>query len=239
MKVIKESLVLLCIGLSLFFTNCSEMDDNYKQYLTEYSYSGKVTNTRTYVGYERVILAWDNPKDQKSKTILIEYDIDKKEKKFESLVDSVIIDELYSGGGYEFAIYTQDAAGNKSVPVTITALPVSKKMVERLEAPNCLSTLKDNIPAIQWNNLSTMSMHFNGQMSYTITGPDGFNLKGEFDLEIDRKDTPTTSYVLAIPELQSGMTYTIEYTCSVWPIAGKIVTYDLVQLTSSATIKMK
>ena len=62
---------LLIILLSLY--GCDSMEENYEQYLEEYNYSGKITNLRVYPGYERVVLAWDNPKDQKSKSILIIY----------------------------------------------------------------------------------------------------------------------------------------------------------------------
>ena len=65
-----------CLLSFIGMIGCEDMDDNYKQYLEEYNYSGKVTSVRSYLGFERVALAWDNPKDQKSKHILIEYGVD-------------------------------------------------------------------------------------------------------------------------------------------------------------------
>src|SRR5690554_6939164 len=76
---------------------CESMDDNYKQYIEEYNYSGKIDSLRVYPGYERVILAWDNPKDQKSKTIRVIYGVDSTVVNYDSMVDSVSIEGLDAG----------------------------------------------------------------------------------------------------------------------------------------------
>lgn len=239
MKKMKYCVTYLMIWMSVPFTGCTDMDENYKQYTNEYDYSGKISNLRSYIGNERVILAWDNPNDQKSKTILIEYGIDKKQKTFESLVDSVVIDKLDSGVGYMFDVFTQDAFGNMSVPVSKTVLPISKKTIALLEPPTCFSEVSDDNFAITWNNLSTITMHFNGKMSYSISGSDGFSKDAKFDLEIKREDSAISSYTLPISELKAGITYKVGYTIEVWPIAGNTVTYDLISLTGEATITME
>ena len=239
MKKIKYCVTFLIVWMSVPFTGCTDMDENYKQYTDEYNYSGKISNLRSYIGNERVILAWDNPKDQKSKTILIKYGVDKTEKTFGSLVDSVVIDKLDSGGGYMFEIFTQDASGNMSVPVSKTVLPISKKTIALLEAPTCFAEVSDDDLAIKWYNLSTIAMHFNGKMTYSISGPDGFRKDAKFDLGIKREDTAISSYTLPISELKGGVTYKIGYTIEVWPIAGNTVTYDLVPLTGEAAITME
>ena len=90
------------VGSLLLFTGligCEDMDNNYKQYLQEYNYSGKVEALRSYIGFERIALAWDIPKDQKSKQILVEYGADKQQKLFDHMVDSVVIDGLDAATG--------------------------------------------------------------------------------------------------------------------------------------------
>ena len=117
---IKHIVGLLLITM-LTFHACESMDDNFREYLGEYNYSGKITNLRVYPGYERVVLAWDNPKDQKSKTIKIVYGPDSTEVAYDSMVDSVSVEGLVAGTGYEFIVYTLDDKNNISVPVSVTA----------------------------------------------------------------------------------------------------------------------
>ena len=107
-------------SILLFSYACESMEDNYEQYLGEYNYSGKIDSLRVYPGFERVVLAWDNPKDQKSQSIRIIYGADSTVVDYETLVDSVSIDGLDDGTGYDFTVYTLDAQKNISVPVSIT-----------------------------------------------------------------------------------------------------------------------
>lgn len=134
-------LTLLLISMIGFYA-CESMDDNYKQYLGEYNYSGKIDSLRVYPGYERVILAWDNPRDQKSKKIKIIYGADQTEIVYDQLVDSVSIDGLAAGTGYEFTVYTMDNNGNLSVPTSVTAFPISAEFVESLTPQPLLLSLK-------------------------------------------------------------------------------------------------
>ncbi|MFA6795500.1 MAG: DUF4998 domain-containing protein, partial [Proteiniphilum sp.] len=69
MKQFKSILKIGFLMTIMAYWGCDSMEDNFKQYLEEYNYSGKIDSLRVYPGFERVILAWDNPKDQKSKKI--------------------------------------------------------------------------------------------------------------------------------------------------------------------------
>ena len=241
---------LVSLGYLLFFAfgwmGCEKMDSNYKQYLNEYDYSGKISNLRCYLGYERIILAWDNPIDQKSKTILIEYEDGKQQKEYDSLVDSVSIDGLTSGSGYSFTVYTLDNVGNRSVPVSITALPVSKAFVESLDAPTCnLVQTKEGLYAIRWSNLSSILMRFAGTIKYEIKGADGFVKSGVEEVEIydtDKEGNKTlkevSDFTLPIEGLQKGVEYTVNFTVPVWPISGKIVTVDTIELSQEVKVKI-
>jgi hypothetical protein len=207
------------------------MDDNYKQYQEEYNYSGKIKNLTAYVGYQRVILAWDNPVDQKSKTTLITFGNEKLE--YDHLVDSVSIENLQSGSGYDFYVYTKDAEGNLSVPVTVSVLPVSLDFVSRLVAPGCKSTKSKTTYGLAWNSLSNVSMRLEGTIDYVITGSDGLSLKGTIIVPKATKTNAVTAHTQLFPEMKVGITYTVSYTVSVWPIVSKIVTEDIVKLQSS------
>lgn len=226
--------ILFLLGV---LSACEDMDANYKQYTDEYNYSGKIKNIRTYLGYERVVLAWDNPIDQKSATILIEYDIDKKQKTYDTLVDSVSIEGLTSGTGYDFTVYTVDRAGNRSVPVLLTALPVSKTFVENLDPPTCSIIKKDGIPALKWSNLSTISMNFARKLTYKVTGPNGFKLEGTV-IPPDSITGTISDYTQQMPELKPGIEYHVTYTTSVYPISGKTVTIDIVLINGEAKVKL-
>ena len=137
-------IVAIMLASLIGFYACESMDDNYKQYLGEYNYSGKIDSLRVYPGYERVILAWDNPKDQKSVGVRILYGPDSTEVIYNEMVDSVSIDGLAAGTGYEFIVYTIDKQGNLSVPTTMTAFPISLDYVEALTPPSLVVEVQDN-----------------------------------------------------------------------------------------------
>lgn len=54
---------------------------------------------------------------------------------YNEMVDSVSIDGLQAGTGYEFIVYTMDKHGNLSVPTSVTAFPISSSFVEALTPP--------------------------------------------------------------------------------------------------------
>lgn len=231
--------MVICSLLMAGFTGCESMDENYKQYLQEYSYSGKVLKLRCYLGYQRVALAWDNPKDQKSKSILIEYGVDKTQKEFTNLIDTVVIDGLDAGTGYEFTVFTLDDAGNRSVPVSITALPVSKDMAENLVPPTCTYTKVNGTPAIHWVTLSAVSMSFckKSSIEYQVTSADGAVVKeGIIKNEKEESTASVNEYTLLAPELIAGNEYRINFTVNVYPISGSTVTMDAVPVKGSARL---
>lgn len=233
----KNIIIFFCLLISGYcFTSCEPMDDNYKQYMEEYNYSGKIKNLTAYVGYQRVILAWDNPVDQKSKTTMITYGSEKLE--YDHLVDSVSVENLKSGSGYDFAVYTKDAKGNLSVPVSVSVLPVSKDFVDRLVAPGCKSTKSKTTYGLAWNSLSNVSMRLEGTIEYKISGSDGLNLSGTIKVPNATKINAITAYTQLFPEMKAGVTYTVSYTVSVWPIVSKIVTQDIVKLQSTVKITL-
>ena len=230
---------MACILSVMGIVGCESMDDNYKQYLNEYNYSGKILNLRCYLGYQRVALAWDNPKDQKSKKIMIEYGAEKLQKTFDSLVDTVVIEGLNAGTGYDFTVYTLDNAGNHSVPVSVTALPVSKDMADNLVPPTCTYVKVGGEPAIHWVTLSAVSMSFckQSRIEYSVTAADGSVVKqGVFRNANEESLVSLNEYTLPVPELEAGKEYNVDFTVYVYPVSSNIVTMDAVPVTGSTRI---
>lgn len=249
---IKHIVGLLLITM-LTFHACESMDDNFREYLGEYNYSGKITNLRVYPGYERVVLAWDNPKDQKSKTIKIVYGPDSTEIAYDSMVDSVSVDGLVAGTGYEFIVYTLDDKNNISVPVSVTAFPISSSFVETLTSPSLVIEVQNNEQVISLIGLSNVLMRFAGKIDYAIAGPNDFFTEGEIDITDEVISTdPNTGLIvyntinnLSIPvtdlgyELLPPGEYTFTYTVAVWPIIGNQISIDQVELTNDVTIDVQ
>lgn len=240
MKILK-SIVSLSLLLAISFTiGCESMDDNYKQYLNEYNYSGKIDSLRVYPGFERVVLAWDNPKDQKSKTIKIVYGSDSTVLTYDSMVDSVSIEGLSGGTGYEFIVYTMDAHKNVSVPTSITAFPISQSFVESLTPP---SIIVQTIGADQYFSvvgLSNVVMKFGGNIEYTVTGANGFSESGVVDVsdKIGATELNIPVSDLGVPFLPPG-DYTFNYRVSVFPIISNLVSIDEVWLSNTATLNVQ
>lgn len=220
---------------------CDSMDDNYRQYLDEYSYSSKVTSVSCQIGYERVALRWNNPDDQKAKRILIEYGTDGQSKEFDTLVDYALIDGLDAGIGYEFSVYTLDNADNRSVPAKITAMPISKSMVENLLPPTCVARTIDGVPAVYWTSLSSISMSFcrDSYLEYKVMADGESEIIKEGRFDNPDEGTSLNDYTLLMPVLESGSSYVVEYTVHVYPVYENSVTMDAVPVTGKSRITVK
>lgn len=236
-------------SILLFSYACESMEDNYEQYLGEYNYSGKVDSLRVYPGFERVVLAWDNPKDQKTQSIRVVYGSDSTTIDYETLVDSVSIDGLDDGTGYDFTVYTLDAQKNLSVPVSITAFPISQDFVDNLTPPTIVVEVKDNKQVLSMIGLSNVLMTFSGMVDYKITGANDFEVSGQIDakdkvITIDpqtglRKVNVLNEFSIPVEELgieflPQGQ-YTFEYSVTTWPIMGSLLSIDEVTLSNKTT----
>ncbi|WP_352423224.1 DUF4998 domain-containing protein [Proteiniphilum sp.] len=241
MKSIKS--IILALLLIAFVGNygCDSMDDNFKQYLKEYNYSGKIDSLRVYPGLERVILAWNNPKDQKSKTIKVVYGADSTVLSYDTLVDSISIEGLTAGTGYEFIVYTMDAHNNLSVPTYITAFPISKAFVEALTPPMVVIQTIGPDQFISVMGTSNVLMNFSGNIEYTVSGPDNFSKTDKVYLPQlagrSQVDIPVTD-LIPLPFLPIG-DYKIDINVSVWPVQGTLVSVDEVWLSNTQTITVE
>lgn len=241
MKFTKSIMLSIMLIAFVIGYGCDSMEDNYKQYLKEYNYSGKIDSLRVYPGFERVILAWDNPKDQKSKSIRIVYGVDSTVVNYETLVDSVSIDGLSAGTGYKFIVYTVDAYNNLSVPAYITAFPISQAYVESLTPPMVVVQTIGSSQYVSIMGTSNVVMNFSGNVEYVVSGPNGFLLsdKAYYPNLVGRPqvDIPVSDFI-SLPFLPTGE-YTFEVKVSVWPMQGNLISVDEVWLDNKQTIMIE
>lgn len=118
MKTLKTICTLF---IALFFANCGDMDDNYKDYLTNVKvYSPRVTNLTVVSGLKEATLSWKNPQGKiavknaiklQDSTIMLE-----------GLTETYKLTNLEIKG-YEVSVYTIDKFNNYSVPATVTIFP--------------------------------------------------------------------------------------------------------------------
>jgi F5/8 type C domain. len=240
MKIKKSILIPGILMALLCYSGCESMDDNYKQYLGEYNYSGKIDSLRVYPGFERVVLAWDNPKDQKSKTIRIVYGVDSTVLNYDTLVDSVSIEGLDAGTGYEFTVYTLDEHNNMSIPTSITAFPVSQIIVDGLTPPSVVVQTIGADQFISVVGLSNVTMSFSGKIEYTVTSENGFSESGEVELPemVGKNQIDVPIVTFGIPFLPPD-DYTINIKASVWPIIGNLVSIDETWLERTTTVNVQ
>nr|WP_320154018.1 DUF4998 domain-containing protein [uncultured Draconibacterium sp.] len=113
--------ILIALVFILNISGCSEMDDNYVDYLKiEKVYAPKISNLKALVGLKTATLTWDNPEGDIARKILIDYQDDSL--KFESMVDTAVLENLEIKG-YHVSVYTIDAFNNYSIPVSIQIFP--------------------------------------------------------------------------------------------------------------------
>lgn len=240
-KHFKSMLMIAFLMTILAYWGCDPMDENFKQYKEEYNYSGKIDSLRVYPGFERVILAWDNPRDQKSKKIRIVYGVDSTELIYDSLVDSVSIEGLNAGTGYEFMVYTIDDHNNLSVPTYITAFPVSQAFVDGLTPPMVVVQAIGPDQYVSIMGTSNVLMSFSGNIEYTVNGPDGFTKTEEIFIPEaigqSQVNIPVSD-IIPLPFLPEGE-YTFSFRASVRPIMGNLVSADEVWLDNQQTLNVE
>ena len=116
----KKTLIYIVASLFVFLGACSEMDDNYEDYISHRMYSPKVENLTAENGYQTCTLRWSNPSGNLAKSIEISYD--EEFISFDTMVDSAIISGL-EVKGYTMQVFTIDAYGNTSVPAETYVFP--------------------------------------------------------------------------------------------------------------------
>lgn len=197
---------------------CDNMDALYTQYMQEQTYSGKISNLQGQSGTGRVVLTWTNPEDQISKKIKIVYGDDKQEKLYETLVDEASIDGL-TASAYQFTVYTMDAFGNLSVPVSISKTLYTQSHINGMEPPRCLlAKQEDGTYTLTFSGLCNSMMMFGGELKYTIRGA-GYTHSDTYT-ETIAANALTSKFISKSfegLELVEGETYEVEYELAVYP----------------------
>lgn len=197
---------------------CDNMDALYTQYMQEQTYSGKISNLQGQSGTGRVVLTWTNPEDQISKKIKIVYGDDKQEKLYETLVDEASIDGL-TASAYQFTVYTMDAFGNLSVPVSISKTLYTQSHINSMEPPRCLlAKQEDGTYTLTFSGLCNSMMMFGGELKYTIRGA-GYTHSDTYT-ETIAANALTSKFISKSfegLELVEGETYEVEYELAVYP----------------------
>ncbi|GHT48322.1 hypothetical protein FACS189440_11610 [Bacteroidia bacterium] len=163
------------------------MFDNVKQYGDkETVYPDKYVTATPRVGYERVeiellgaggVPANELPLGKAVKTLVI-YDNDDKELLIDSIVSSVNVTGLTESKTYTFTVYSVDEYGNRSVPISTSAMPFTASDLGNLLIANPVVVSSPSAALIQWiNGISSASYDYYG-LSYSYTGKDGAKQEG-------------------------------------------------------------
>lgn len=254
MKINKLLLLSVLPALGIL-SSCEDMDENYKDFTKEVVFSGKITNLNSLIGYQSVILYWDNPVDQRSKGIEIEcvgsdttifkYNFTDLTADNSDLViyksDSVRINGLTEGTGYDFTVYSTDAYGNRSIAVSTTVLPLSTSVVESIIPPICTTGIDDDgNTALNFSNISTMSIRFAGKIVYQIFDENGNAISDQLTETVEvgdsKKGTRYTDWQVSYPGLKANTPYTVKFKTDVWPLSGTTITEDIVTMESESKI---
>ncbi|MGV8092205.1 MAG: SUMF1/EgtB/PvdO family nonheme iron enzyme [Mangrovibacterium sp.] len=236
--------ILYGLLISALTTACLSQTETHEMYLEETSYSDRPSNLTMEVGYQRAILHWTNPKGPVAKKIMIEYTTYGKEVQrivIDEMVNTQTITGLDSGYGYEFSVYTLDAAGIKSLPVKNNCTPFSAGTVASLEETLIVgySRLIGGGYALKWDFADNMI--FNGDLSYTISASGGFSKSGTE--EGGSTETGTSGKVISfftprINGLTENTVYELTTTVSVIPSNGEIVCIDAVNLHKTVSFEL-
>jgi hypothetical protein len=165
LKTLKQMKTMNYIFILLIaLMGCTKMEDNYKQYLEETIYPGKVSNVKAQIGIERIYLDWIPPTDPKSSRIMVKYtEVDSVVT--DSIVSNIIISGLKESRGYEFAVSSLDEYGNKSVSEVVTAKPIMQSYVDNNVVPSKPTFTYRTISkvptgTIKWEKLTTSVMKY-------------------------------------------------------------------------------
>ena len=238
-KYILLSTILLVV-IALATKSCDGMDDNFRQYLQERNYSGRIENLVATPGFERVVLRWDNPTDQRSQRIRIVVSGFEEPIEFDSLVSEASIEGLTDATGRTFTVFTLDAFGNQSVPVSATAIPVTRQFMEILPTPLPIVQMAGVVQAISFFNASNVLMQFAGSIRYTVTAPNGTVFQGVAEAP-NQIGNPIANLIIVdndfggLQLLPVG-TYRVDFEIAVVPVMGGVVTEDVVWLEGSREV---
>ena len=137
MKRIANSIMAAGILLTLVFSACKKADSEYKQYVRDMYYPGKVLDAEAQSGKDRVKLSWRNSNDPNVVKVkifwnnyadTIERDITPGTERFSIILEPPhVVKAPLEENSYYFIIRTYDDKGNASVPVEVAGKVYGKR----------------------------------------------------------------------------------------------------------------
>lgn len=113
--------IISILFITLLFSNCGGMEDNYKDYLTNVPvYSPRVTNLTVVSGLKQATLTWTNPQGKIAVRNILK--LQDSTIVMEGLAETYTLTNLEIKG-YQVSVYTQDKFNNYSVPATVYLFP--------------------------------------------------------------------------------------------------------------------
>lgn len=239
-ETMKKIFQLICIVLLL--GGCKSQTDGLEQWMGGTSYSDRPSGLTIGVGFERAELRWTNPKGPVAKKILIEYSSygePMRQVVIDALVDRYSVESLTSGYGYDFAVYTLDAAGIRSLPAKNSCVPFSAGAVEVLEGALDIGyTRVSGGYALKWG--FSDNMLFDGELIFTISDKKGFTKSGTLaDGELVEAGGKVVSFVTPMMAgLAENTVYELTTQVRVIPCDGETRSLDAVTLNRTATFEL-
>jgi hypothetical protein len=217
----------LIVLSALFFTSCSKMHDNIKEFATEETvYPGRLDGViRSYIGFERVELdlmtAGRIPASEmnlgKAVKTIVEYG--SQTLVVDSVASWVNVTGLKLKQNYRFTVYTMDKYEDKSISVEGTAAPYTEADLRTLALPSPKTrALSATSMEVSWTRLSSVLLDYY-RMTYSYTDKNNTKVPGE-----SRGETP----VIVLDNLASGQQVTLEWKCRIIPRINNVPIIDSV-----------
>ena len=231
-----NNLIIIAIIL-IFCFSCEDQDEIYKQYLTETVYPGKADSLRTYIGIEKVYLAWDAPTDAKAERMVVKYS-ETDSIISETIIDSVVVSGLDSGETYKFQVFSVDKDDNQSIKIYADLYPISNDWVSKnmfIAKPVILPTDGVNVNSLtfSWAALNNDVMKYKDGLEFTMTDAQGNALV--IDPTNINNDVVGGKLSIVVPNLNEEGTYTITYKMLFSPSVDNSAILDTAPLSGELT----
>ncbi|MEP3836223.1 MAG: DUF4998 domain-containing protein [Algibacter sp.] len=231
-----NNLFIIVMLLVLCFS-CEEQDENYKQYLTETVYPGKADSLRTYIGVEKVYLAWDAPTDAKAERMVIKFG-ETDSIISETIIDTIVVSGLNSGDTYNFQIFSVDKDDNQSIKLYADLYPVSKDWISKnmfISNPQILPSDGVNVNSLtfSWTALDNDVMKYKDGLEFTLIDSDGNSVF--IDPANISNDVAGGKLVIEVPNLDIDKTYTVAYKMLFSPRVDNKIILDTTPLSGEIT----
>ncbi|MEP1489453.1 MAG: carbohydrate-binding protein [Algibacter sp.] len=229
-----SNLIIVTMLLMVCFS-CDDLNDKHSEYLTETIYPGRIDSLRTYIGIEKVYMAWEKPTDNKANKTIINYGTE--EIVFDTAIDTIVVTELDSGQPYNFEIFSIDVNDNQSVKLYADLLPVSKDWIARnmfLSKPIVTPTDGVNVNSLtfSWKALNNDVMKYKDGLEFSLTDENGNEITSDIS---DENNVEDGVLIIEASNLDVNKSYTLSYKMSFSPIVDSNAILDTTPLIGEIT----